>query len=110
MLGRGGGAGDGQNAHGVVVALPQGVVDVIGPVETPDVGDRGYQAKDGREDDDGDDGDKTVTDRLEVLVAGDRVEKGLALFDDGDELLHAKLLRVGGLATMVAFGVWLPKC
>ena len=51
MLGRGGGAGDGQDAHGVVVALPQGVVDVIGPVETPDVGDRGYQAKDGREDD-----------------------------------------------------------
>ena len=106
MLGRGGGAGDGQNAHGVVVALPQGVVDVIGP----DVGDRGYQAEDGREDDDGDDGDKAVADRLEVLVAGDRVEKGLALFDDGDELLHAMLLRVGGLATMVAFDVRLPKC
>ena len=110
VLGRGGGAGDGQDAHGVVVALPQGVVDVIGPVETPDVGDRGYQAKDGREDDDGDDGDKAVADRLEVLVAGDRVEKGLALFDDGDELLHAMLLRVGGLATMVAFDFRLPKC
>ena len=110
MLGRGGSAGDGQDAHGVVVALPQGVVDVIGPVETPDVGDRGYQAEDGREDDDGDDGDKAVADRLEVLVAGDRVEKGLALFDDGDELLHAMLLRVGGLATMVAVGVRLPKC
>ena len=77
------------DAHGVVVALPQGVVDVIGPVETPDVGDRGHQAEDGREDDDGDDGDKAVADRLEVLVAGDRVEKGLALFDGGDELLHA---------------------
>ena len=110
VLGGGGGAGDGQDAHGVVVALPQGVVDVIGPIETPDVGDRGYQAEDGREDDDGDDGDKAVADRLEVLVAGDRVEKGLALFDDGDELLHAMLLRVGGLATMVAFGVRLPKC
>ena len=110
VLGRGGGTGDGQDAHGVVVALPQGVVDVIGPVETPDIGNRGYQAEDGREDDDGDDGDKTVADRLEVLVAGDRVEKGLPLFDDGDELLHAKLLRVGGLATMVAFDVWLPKC
>ena len=110
VLGGGGGAGDGQDAHGVVVALPQGVVDVVGPIETPDVGDRGHQAEDGREDDDGDDGDKAVADRLEVLVAGDRVEKGLALFDGGDELLHAKLLRVGGLATMVTFGPCLPKC
>ena len=45
VLGCGGSAGDGQDTHGVVVALPQGVVDVIGPVETPDVGDRGYQAE-----------------------------------------------------------------
>lgn len=80
VLGRGGGTGDGQDAHGVVVALPQGVVDVIGPVETPDVGDRSYQTEDGREDDDGDDGDKTVADCLEVLVAGDRVGKRAGLF------------------------------
>ena len=89
VLGRGGGAGDGEDAHGVVVALPQGAIDVLGPVEAPDVGDGGHEAEDGREDDDGDDGDKAVADRLEVLVAGDRVKEGLSLLDGCDELLHA---------------------
>ena len=88
VLGRGRGAGDGQDAHGVVVALPQGVVDVIGPVETPDVGDGGHEAEDGREDDDGDDRDEAIADGLQVLVARDRVEEGLALLDRCDELLH----------------------
>ena len=47
---------------------------------------------------------------LRYLLRAIALKKGLALFDGGDELLHAMLLRVGGLATMVAFGVRLPKC
>lgn len=47
---------------------------------------------------------------LRYLLRAIALKKGWPFSDDGDELLHAKLLRVGGLATMVAFDVWLPKC
>ncbi len=89
VLGRGGRAGDGEDAHRVVVGLPQPAVELLGPVEAPDVGDGRDQAEDGREDDDGDDRDKAVANGLEVLVARDRVEEGLALLDGRDELFHA---------------------
>ena len=101
VLGRGCRAGDGQDAHRVVVGLPQHAVEVLGPVEAPDVRHCRDQAEDGREDDDGDDRDKAVADGLEVLVARDRVEEGLALLDGRDELFHSLLL--GTLGLHVAF-------
>ena len=46
------------------------------------------EQEDARHDDDGHDGDEAVANRLEVLVARDGVEEGLALLDQCNEPFH----------------------